>query len=109
MAFNSKELRVLCEDEDTAMARLGALVSPKLHARLADMDAARNVFELVAGNPSVVENDAEKYRIDIVEGWQIIFCSNHVNAPVNAENLINWSQVNRVKILELKNSNESIC
>jgi hypothetical protein len=108
LAFDSESLRLLCEDEDIAIVRLGADVSSKLHARLADLSAAKEINELLAGKPAINEDNLNEYKIELSNVWRLIFCSNHVKPPLDKKDNIDWSHVTRIKILRIQNLHESI-
>jgi len=51
IGFRDDKLRDLCEKERVARKKLGDACARKLRSRLADLDAARVVTDLVAGRP----------------------------------------------------------
>ena len=106
LSFDSKTLRTLCEDSDKAEIKFGLDVARALRTRLADMRAVACVKDLPGlGKPSETKgNPHPHYKIDLPEGYQITFCSNHLDTPMNGEK-INWSKVSRIKILKI-DSNE---
>ena len=55
LAFATKSLRQLCENEARAKRDLGETVAERLKRRLADLRAAECVKDLVAGHPREVE------------------------------------------------------
>lgn len=102
MSFDSLDLRALCEDENMALQQLGIEISSKLKDRIADINAARVVSELLAGDPKPLKNDPGCYKINIGNSHQLIFCCNHVKAPLNNKKGINWQEVSRIKLLEIR-------
>jgi toxin HigB-1 len=103
LAFAKKALRELCENEARAQSELGARVTEKLKRRLADFRAAGSVKDLVAGRPRELEGGRPDHKaVDLCEGYRIIFCVNHNAIPVLECGAVNWSKVNRVKIVEIE-------
>lgn len=103
LAFESKQLRTICEDEVQAKVELGDTVANTLKRRLADLWAATSVKDLVAGKPRLLpEPEANNMAVDLSEGWRLIFTANHVSNPTTQENNLDWSRVTRIKILRIE-------
>ena len=90
----------MCENEDIAKERLGGT---KLQDRLADIFAATTVRDLLAGNPveTVLESLAA-YKLDIEEGFALIFSPNHVKVPCLNDGQVDWDKVSRVKVIAIQ-------
>lgn len=102
LAFENKLLRTTCENEDSAKEQYGVEVSAKLKARLADFRAFKNVSELVVGKPREVKSNTRSfYQVDLGNGYTISFTSNHIDTPKLRTDDIDWSKVNRIKILSI--------
>ncbi len=100
IAFAKKSLRQLCESERTARRSLGARVAERLKRRLADLRAANCVKDLVAGRPRELRGDrAGQVAVDLGDGFQLVFCTNHSVPPLLDGSHVDWSRVNRVKII----------
>jgi hypothetical protein len=105
LAFQNKELRTLCENEESAIAQYGKDVSSKLKTRLADFRAHKNVTEIVVGKKEEIATESvSAIKVDLCDGYFIVLCSNHVNAPKNSEGKIEWALVSRIKILNITNA-----
>ena len=102
LAWENKEIRSICEDTDIAHAKLGSALAISLQTRLSELIAADNITDLPVGDPTEIEYSCCK--IDLIDDRRLIFCSNHVNTPL-LQGKINWSQVTRIKILKLENTN----
>lgn len=103
IAFAKKSLRQLCESERRGCRLLGAPVTERLKSRLADFQAANCVIDLVAGRPREIESaQPGRMAIELGEGFQLIFASNHSHAPLIDGSRIDWSRVSRVKILSIE-------
>ncbi|KAA3609685.1 MAG: hypothetical protein D8M58_21580 [Calditrichaeota bacterium] len=102
IAFKSKKLRDICQNELTAKKELGYKVSTKLKHRLADIRAAGTIFEIVVGNPRELLESKSNYIMDIGENYIIRFSANHVNNPRTSDQKIDWKKVTRIKILSIE-------
>lgn len=109
LAFDTKYIRRICEDEDKAEEEFGPEIAEKLKHRLSDMRAATVVTELPpTGNLDEVKGNPHSYlRIKLCNGYYLSFSSNHVNSPLKDNGNIDWSKVNHVKILEITKINEN--
>ena len=106
LAFASKSLRQLCENEAKATQDLGGRVAQKLRRRLADLRAATSVNDLVAGRPRELEGVPHRnLGVNLSEGSRIVFCANHNTIPVLPSGEVDWSRVSRVKILRIERAN----
>jgi plasmid maintenance system killer protein len=103
LAFESKQLRTICEDEVQAKAELGETVAKTLKHRLADLRAATSIKDLLAGSPRLLpQSQARNMVVDLCEGWCLVLVANHVSNPTMLENNLDWSRVTRIKILRIE-------
>jgi hypothetical protein len=100
-AFESKELRDICESESEAKRHLGDPVAEMLRHRLADLDAAPSAKDLIAGQPRLGE-DAETMVVDLCEGSRLVFTANHPSNPMTATGELDWANVRRIRILRIE-------
>ena len=106
LAFRTKKIRQLCEDENQAKKILGNKNAEILKHRLADLCAATNIYDMITGNPRVFEGKNEQqYKIDISSKISINFCANHINNPMLKSGKINWSKISRIKIMMIGDNN----
>lgn len=105
ISFNDKKVRSWCEDADLAKTEFGSSVSKNLMNRLADIDAAESIEDLLVGNlTSTDENGISYCHLEIGEGFRLTFCSNHVgNNHKNPNGTTDWKRVSRIKILKIDN------
>jgi len=104
IAFHSKELRALCEDEALAKRDLSPEVLEALKHRLADLRAAANGGDILVGRPRLVGGvGGERMAVDLPGKWQLVFAPNHRKNPTTASNTCNWPKVTRVKIMQIEN------
>ncbi len=102
LAFESKDLRSICELGATAEHELGAEVAEVLRRRLADLRAATSIYDLVAGNPHEVEfRDINYFIVDLSEDYQIVLKANHSENPLTNSGQIDWAKVSRIKVTHI--------
>jgi hypothetical protein len=106
IAFHTKALRSLSESQTLASRKLGKDVAGAFHARLADVEVARNPEDLPLGFiPS--EESSIGFTLPLVDHYFAIFESNHSSdreaAPAAK---IEWSRVNRVKLMAVERRND---
>ena len=76
------DIRALCEQQRLAVRRLGAACARKLRSRLADLQAAAHVHELVAGRPHPLRGDRKgQFALDLHGGVRLVFEPNHNPVP----------------------------
>lgn len=103
LAFASKSLRTICENQAHARRELGPAVSEILKHRLADLLAATSVKDLIAGRPRVLDGtDTQQITVDLCNGYRMVFCANHSRNPFTEAGQIDWNKVSRVKVLRIE-------
>jgi len=102
VAWEDKEIRSICLDTDIAHAKLGAAIAVSLQTRLSELIAADNINDLPLGDPAEIDDSC--YKIDLIDGYRLIFCNNHPKPPLR-DGKINWVEVTRIKILKIVNTN----
>jgi hypothetical protein len=104
LSFFTRELRELCESQVKSEREFGLEVAQQLRARLADMRAAENALDLVAGQPGeFVDGEYVRYKIDLPQSHRIILRTNHDRvATTDCLDSIDWSKVWRVQILRIE-------
>ena len=91
LAFDTKSLRDLCENEEKARRELGPEVAEKLKHRLADLRAAESVKDLVVGQPREVKSaDPGCFLVDLANGCRLTFCANHLKVPKLTSECVDW-------------------
>jgi proteic killer suppression protein len=100
LSFASTALQTLCEQEKRARRDLGPDAAAKLKRRLADLEAAANVAELVAGRPHPLTGDRSgQYAVDLAGALRLVFVADHDEMPRHGDGGINWLKVTSVKIV----------
>ena len=103
IAFDSLLIRQICEDASHAVQNLGPEVADALMDRLADLDAATAVTDILLGRPRVIQNETDEVMaIDLCNGYTMVFATNHKNKPTDEDGRIVWDRVTRVKILQIQ-------
>lgn len=103
LAFETKELRAICEIESEARAHLPGDVVEMLKHRLADMRAATSAADLVVGNPRLIGDTGHWHiLVDLCNGYRLVFKSNHISRPGRVFDETDRSRVTRVKILAVE-------
>jgi plasmid maintenance system killer protein len=100
LAFASKTLREVCEDEEQAERRFGKKVAESLKHRLADLEAAPTATDLIAGRPQL-QNPTGNYSVRLVNGFCLEFAANHVKNPRDKNNGVDWKKVSRIQIMRI--------
>jgi hypothetical protein len=101
VGYSTKALRNMAGSKTLPAHKYGEAVGAAFHARLADVWAAHNVAELPLWE--VVSNTSDKFLVPVVEGYVLVFESNHVaDRESGTDGPVNWRQVTRVKLLEVR-------
>jgi proteic killer suppression protein len=104
IAFQSKLLRAVCEDEAQARRDYDEAVVEALQHRLADLRAASSVRDIIAGRPRTIEGpEGQCMAVDLAGKWRLVFAANHVANPKTESNTCDWAKVTRVKIMRIEN------
>jgi len=105
LAFSTKALRAVCESEERALREFGVELASILKRRLADLRAAANATDLVAGNPRPAPHSKEELMLDLADGLTVFLAANHAAIPRLRSGNIDWSNVSRVKLLRIEKHN----
>lgn len=102
-SFEKKPLRNICEKKQFGIDKLGKDVAKKLRARLFDLIAACTVNDLQAGEPSIVGDfPFDHFKINLDDNYRIIFCASHPKKYYLKNGNLDWSRVNRIKLLKIE-------
>ena len=100
ISFNTEGLKDVCIDGALADQTLGPAAAEALRNRLADIRAADNVYDLLAGQPAAGMHDgAECFRVNLVADACLIFVPSHNKSRVDAQGAVDWARVRRVRIV----------
>jgi plasmid maintenance system killer protein len=102
LAFETKSIRTICESHLRAKDEFGDRVADVLKRRLADLDAATSVKDLVASPPYSVDGaNCGHMAIDLCDEYLMVFCPNHRKNPTTASGELDWGRVTRIKIIRV--------
>lgn len=97
--YKDKKIRDLCEKQAVANQKLGATCARKLRLRLAELEAATQVTELIAGRPHPLSGNRQgQYALDLAGGWRLVFAPAHDPCPMLPSGGIDWAQVTIISI-----------
>lgn len=99
VGFSSKALRDICEQRKLAVRRFGQEDAELIMHRLADLDAAQTIEDLVIG--FVLVPNVLLQQIIVRPALVISFTSNHLRTPMTSTGTVDWSRVTRIKILKV--------
>lgn len=101
--FAKPELRDICENFRAATKTLGAESARKLRSRLADIDAAESVSELVAGKPHPLKGTrAGQLSISLAGGMRLVIEPANDPIPKKNDGSVDWAQVTKVRVIEIE-------
>jgi len=97
--FADQDLRDTCE-QTHVMMRLGKANARKLQRRLADLQAAMTVGELIAGNPHPLKGDmVGHFSLRLDGGVRLVFEPADEPVPTQKDGSIAWRMVTKVRIV----------
>lgn len=102
LAFDTEELRTICEDDDAAESQLGAEIAEVLRTRVADLRAADTYGDLLAGRPRLVGDRNEVLRLDLARGYCMNLAPNHSAERVDDAGSLDWGRVTRIRLLGIE-------
>ncbi len=92
--YRNKKLQQLCEVSATAEKQLGPQSAKKLQIRLAALEAAARVTDLVAGDPHPLKGDRlGQFALSLAGGARLVFSAAHSSCPTLVDGSIDWSQI----------------
>ena len=100
LAFGTKTLREICEDEERAEERFGKRVTEILKHRLADLEAAPAATDVIAGRPHL-QNPTGNYSVRLVDELCLEFTANHLKNPHDKNGNIDWKKISRIQIVRI--------
>ena len=100
ISFADTGLKALCGKPAVARKRLGEACARKLQARLADMSAAGNVRELVAGRPHPPRGERlGQFALELAGGARLVFEPADDPVPREKDGSIDWSRVTSARVI----------
>ena len=103
LAFDTEDLRDMCEHEATAIARLGIFAAEELKNRLSDIRVADLIGDVLAGRPRTnVLLSVECFQFDLADHYVLTVTANHAPPRLDEHGRTNWSRVRRVKVMSVE-------
>jgi hypothetical protein len=100
IAFNTKSLRSLCQVETEMSNKFGSAVTEALRVCLADLRAAVTIADVTSGYAADMVSKNE-IKIIPYEGIQIRLRANERQLRRKKGDVVDWTKVTRVKIMEI--------
>ena len=106
--FKNSHIKELCENSRSAKQELGEACAKKLRSRIADIQAAASVHDLIAGKPHPLtgKKDSMKYSIRLDKGMRLLIEPDQNPMPSRDDGGIDWTRVTKVKITYIGNYHE---
>jgi proteic killer suppression protein len=102
VSFYNQHIEDLCCKPKVAIKKLGAPSAKALEKRLAQLFAAQNVLELVAGRPHPLKgNRLGEYALDLHAGDRMVMISAVSPVPMLPNGGIDWRSVTHVQVIEI--------
>lgn len=100
LAFATRALRAVCEDESKAVEAYGQRIAESLVARLADLRAAPTVDDLFVGRPVVSLTPVPCVTVRLADGY-VLRCEVNHPGPTRRveEDRFDWAGVRRLKVI----------
>lgn len=97
---SSNHLRRLCHDSAYAQRRLGPDSARKLRARLADLDAAARLGEIVNGTPHPLRGDrAGQFAICLAGGDRLVLVADEEPVRLTDDGACDWPAVEAIRVV----------
>ena len=104
ITFANRELEKLCNRTNYAIRKLGDKGARKLQSRLADIEAAHDVTELIAGSPHPLKGNREgDFSLRLHGAQRLVFRPEQSPIPRLKDQGIDWQNVTAVLIVEIGN------
>jgi hypothetical protein len=101
-AWETPNLRRVCEDPDAAIAELGPEVALQLIDRLADFRAAESLADVVVGMPRVISATDPRFTVGLgAAGYLHLEVANRP-IPQALGNTIDYTKVWRLKLIAIE-------
>ena len=103
LAFETENLRHMCEHEAVALKQLGQLAADALRNRLSDLHTADFIDEVLAGRPRHLSMDGvDCVQFELVDRWTLTVSPDHVPPRNTRDGHSDWSRVRRIKIIRVE-------
>lgn len=87
--------------------RFGREVGGVLKRRLADLRASASIRDVVLGNIREMPGTSGRtMHLDLGDGFRLVLEANHTNYTFSDDGRVDWSEVNRVKIIAVERADD---
>jgi len=105
--YKTTKLKKLCLASKEADKKLGSNSGKKLRSRLADIEAASNVSELIAGRPHPYTGDkVGLFSLDLHRGDRLLFEPLKKPPPKKDDGGIDWPNVESISVVFIGDPHE---
>lgn len=101
LAFQTRELRKLCEDDVMARAKLPEPTVNDLQMRLADLHAATVVLDLMVLGPTLSTDPPGTIAFELAGGWELVCQGNHPRPQLASVAPADFTRIRRVKVIRV--------
>lgn len=98
LAFATRNLRALCEDEGRAYQVIGPNAAASLKDRLADLRAANSLADVLVGSLRLLSQPEPTVTLELADGYLMLCRVNHSTLPVLPTGEVEWNRVRRLLI-----------
>ena len=103
IGFGTPEYEEICKTERVATRKLGAPCAKKLKTRLAEIQAASVVTDLIVGGPHALDRERTgQFAVSLLGLVRLTFVPANSPIPI-IDGKIDWSKVNKVIIVYIGN------
>jgi len=103
--FHSKKLQKLCCSEKEMLSKIGAQQTKKLTTRLAELQAAENLQQVLRVPPprchELVGDRKGQLSVDLNHPYRLIFIPANDPVPWKDDGGLDWTRVTEIEILEI--------
>ena len=85
LSWDTRLLREICENPGRALESLPEEVCRELQDRLADLDAAESMADLVIGDPKVDSRPPGRVSYLLPEGFEVMCVGSYSQPPLNLD------------------------
>jgi hypothetical protein len=103
IAFDSKELRLICLSSNASSRKLGSNTARALKATIANIRAADNIFSLPIGSPTISSaSQGRRVSITICPGTYLVAVPNQVGLGEETLFKETWEKIHRIKVIGIE-------
>lgn len=108
LAFQTVQLRQICESPLSAKRSLGEEAALSLRTRLADVRASTSPVDVMALGFATFDSASDVQIFIYIEGsYTVTATVNHREVPRLEDGQVDWKQITRLKILSIEPANEN--